>query len=1059
MRCLTQFLMLMGIIILNLQNPAYMQSICTGAGQEPVMAKFSGACKEWKDYIGDVPERVPLKRIRVSVHILCKGDTSMPGSELDRYGNFAPTQSNRDLIRRQFEYTSPPHTPLSQISGVGDVYANLSPPKLNHGSPYLRDSRIRYVVDSVYFWYLDSLYEGMRSPGDVWQFRASCWHHCVEQNPGNNPDNVQVYLGAFHNSPNYAIPAHTDLVVSSGFYFNQQNPGNLRHEIAHALGLIHTLYDLIGNCKPYQDDGCDDTPRPADLQQNPCCWNGPECSNNLVDNNVDCHALTACQIGMIHAGLMGDRPGHAHKALLQDHCKYNPQQSTIIPNGHQETWMGPRWLQGDLIVSSGAELTLRCTVSLPQFARIIVEPGATLILDGALLTNVCGDMWGGIEVRGISSLPAGSSAQGHLIMRNQAQIEHAFTAVKLYATIPISGAPNYQSTGGSIYADHAVFRNNHLAVDALPNPALAYPCTLMHCKFIWSGPLRSSISTPPDFIHLVGVQGVVMKHTVFDNLVPAYRDKSIGIRGTECSGVLEANQFMFLKTGMQILQINGARKLKILNNMFSDCIEGITLEGAQDAVLMQNQFYIPVLAQHPCEAFGAKPRCFGLYLKNSTAYCIQKNAFSALHPLPVMAQGFIPVAGCIIEDSGADANVISLNTFSELNYGIEIRGQNRDTKDITGYGKGLQILCNAFYRQIDYAIRIEDGSVAAFQGEWDPIRKEWKPAGNQFYHFSGNSQLPVWQHWYDVSPVLYPVQYTQAPGIEYLLPSGSYDPSRLQMGSTLCHPDAIICKANSYPIEETVKWQPVKDAILEALLKSELEQPPFAHTAWKSIADRSIQTLLANGSNETLQWLMDTYAHPDVWLQVWQRQVLMPEGKTLAQKTEISLREKFPEIAPVLDAYIACHAQFSGNSIGALPDYNVFPSQYEALGMRMHQVLSVYPGFSDPCIISGMSFRSTDSNAQANISHQQLEAFVYPNPSKQALFIGGLPDASLQKCRYQISDVYGRIIRASVFIHATNGIDISALADGVYWLRLQIPDGNAQVLRFIKHSQDENNAP
>jgi hypothetical protein len=88
-----------------------------------------------------------------------------------------------------------------------------------------------------------------------------------------------------------------------------------------------------------------------------------------------------------------------------------------------------------------------------------------------------------------------------------------------------------------------------------------------------------------------------------------------------------------------------------------------------------------------------------------------------------------------------------------------------------------------------------------------------------------------------------------------------------------------------------------------------------------------------------------------------------------------------------------------------------------------------------------------------------LEAYVYPNPSKQALFIGGLPDASLQKCRYQISDVYGSIIRDSVSIHATNGIDISTLTDGVYWLQMHLPDRNAQILRFIKCSQDDNNAP
>jgi len=35
---------------------------------------------------------------------------------------------------------------------------------------------------------------------------------------------------------------------------------------------------------------------------------------------------------------------------------------------------------------------------MPDQAKIIIEPGAKLILDGGTLTNGCGTMWQGIEV-------------------------------------------------------------------------------------------------------------------------------------------------------------------------------------------------------------------------------------------------------------------------------------------------------------------------------------------------------------------------------------------------------------------------------------------------------------------------------------------------------------------------------------------------------------------------------------------------------------------------------------------------------------------------------------
>lgn len=55
-------------------------------------------------------------------------------------------------------------------------------------------------------------------------------------------------------------------------------------------------------------------------------------------------------------------------------------------------------MKGDIIIQEGKSLRLSCRVHMPKGGKIIVNPGATLILNGCKLHNDCGETWGGIEV-------------------------------------------------------------------------------------------------------------------------------------------------------------------------------------------------------------------------------------------------------------------------------------------------------------------------------------------------------------------------------------------------------------------------------------------------------------------------------------------------------------------------------------------------------------------------------------------------------------------------------------------------------------------------------------
>jgi hypothetical protein len=227
----------------------------------------------------------------------------------------------------------------------------------------------------------------------------------------HNPDSMR--------SPHYSRTANGvgvmiyDAIKMAGIFETKwpasSYKGIFNHELGHFFGLQHAWYY----------DNCDDTPD----HDNPCWdWtpNAPcdlLASNNVMDNNAQQNAWTPCQIGQIHFR-MSTESNVERQYLVHNWCTLQPGQDIVITD--TVAWKGAKDLLGNITIAPGGQLTIACRVSLPEGARITVQPGAKLILDQARLHNACGKQWEGIETPG--SL---FQKKGQVIFQGEVKIEHA----------------------------------------------------------------------------------------------------------------------------------------------------------------------------------------------------------------------------------------------------------------------------------------------------------------------------------------------------------------------------------------------------------------------------------------------------------------------------------------------------------------------------------------------------------------------------------------------------------------------------------------------------------
>ncbi|MEM9823820.1 MAG: M43 family zinc metalloprotease [Bacteroidota bacterium] len=360
----------------------------------PTAYDRNSPCNDKLNYIPDLDHlnHTPIRYIRINFHFMLseKGEGNFTGEEGVAFAHKVVREANLNL-RKNKKMNLPPGnvTPV-----IPQRYQYVITPR-----PNVPDDR------GVYYHYDDELYWMVGKIGP----HRNIFKKEVFEKYGIQKDTVlNVFVMATHpdslKSPTFHVEnrgiAFGNWVKMGGWYNlcvdtngNAINVGrysvtkNLHHEIGHCLGLRHTWR---GN------DGCDDTPK------NPGCWNKsstPPCdvnwSNNIMDYNAHQSSWSPCQVGTTHY-TMTNKKRKMRKMLESRWCVLKEDKKIAIEENI--VWNGEKDLEGHLIIKDDATLTIRCRVSLPQAAKIIVYPKGQLILDGATLENDCGDQWKGIEV-------------------------------------------------------------------------------------------------------------------------------------------------------------------------------------------------------------------------------------------------------------------------------------------------------------------------------------------------------------------------------------------------------------------------------------------------------------------------------------------------------------------------------------------------------------------------------------------------------------------------------------------------------------------------------------
>lgn len=695
---------------------------CSGIEEEPVIQSqicsvgsidYLNKYKQIDNYL--LNNTTSVKTLKVAMHIWL-------GSNGE--GNWVENQDTYDAFYNIIE------------PGINARYTNVAA-STESFSPILSDpdSRIRIEITGVYFYYDDGTF-GSESRPTLLNYIAA-----------NHPDRLTSMPIHFvfgncggaagsSNGTQYQNDNHTTAIVSCANIL--QGPwamiNHLAHEIGHCVDLRHT-YD--GSCNGVSGDPndscCPETDDPQsdeyiddifDFGNNWC--NSPagfcyectgwscdptdptlNCSNNLMGAaNLPEYYISPQQMAKMH------RAAHI-KSIRKYMWGYDDDKLEITDD---ETWDFSFKTYNDIVIKPGVTLTVTCEIQFVPQARLIIEQGGKLILDGGKLTNAkySDELWRGIEVWGNSDMSQNQANQGYVIAKNDAIIENARYGIRTIKDD--NGTLDYTNTGGVISCRNTTFRNNWMDIEYLPyhsyspnNSSFEYnnKGRFDRCKFILDDNYQDNWVAPK--VVMYDVNGVTFLGCEFNDtrIAPGAEltrtkgivslDAGYRVMGKNTAGpnnnFPSANQdeyydetnyivgsFKNLLYGVHAMSTTGLDAVIVDHCLFENDKNGILIDGIDNALITRNKFDWNV--NHMDDIAGMAQNNF----RNSSLQTVEGN----LHYRSATGK----VSGTSNFDTGTKDTRIYKNKYNNMNVGNYANGFNSNDQSSVDFATGLYWECN-----------------------------------------------------------------------------------------------------------------------------------------------------------------------------------------------------------------------------------------------------------------------------------------------------------------------------------------------------------------------------
>ncbi|MBQ4420305.1 MAG: S8 family serine peptidase [Bacteroidales bacterium] len=340
---------------------------------------------------------------------------------------------------------------------------------------------------------------------------------------------------------------------------------------------------------------------------------------------------------------------------------------------------------GEIIVKSGVTLTVSSNLKMVKASKIIVEPGAKLVVNGGEIVGACGEYWDGIRLEGNKNLSQTEANQG-VVELNNALISDARDAISV-----IGENSDWNKTGGIIKATNTTFKNNRRSIEFMSYGEGSNANNVSYfrnCTFTWDDDLLANESTVQSHITMYQVKGVDFKgctfkdertsttglttHGILTNQAGYIINKYLLIPGHGgTTAVYKNTSFENLTYGIRTEEADD-KLCKIQNSVFDDNDKGIYVTNTDNLYVVNNTFNVKSMAHG-----------MGLAAQNSTNFTIQKNDFLG-------TSNTYATAGLQIMSSGEDNNLVKQNRFVNLYAGFQALGVNY------GINTGLELNCNSF---------------------------------------------------------------------------------------------------------------------------------------------------------------------------------------------------------------------------------------------------------------------------------------------------------------------------------------------------------------------------